>query len=189
MLSEASIPAKPAKPTQAAPREKPPRSGVPLPDMLKPALATLVDRPPSGDWRYEIKFDGYRILARKQGREVRLLTRNGNDWTERLPQQAKALAALDVGDSWLDGEVVVLGDNGLPDFQALQNAFDRNLPKDIIFYLFDAPFLHGEDLRDQPVEARRAALKAVMGSNRSPALRFSEDFSAAPQDIIESACA
>ncbi|KHO64188.1 DNA ligase D [Pseudomonas flexibilis] len=189
VLSEASIPAKPAKPTQAAPREKPPRSGVPLPDMLKPALATLVDRPPSGDWRYEIKFDGYRILARKQGREVRLLTRNGNDWTERLPQQAKALAALDVGDSWLDGEVVVLGDNGLPDFQALQNAFDRNLPKDIIFYLFDAPFLHGEDLRDQPVEARRAALKAVMGSNRSPALRFSEDFSAAPQDIIESACA
>ena len=195
VLSEASIPAQPSRPAKSAkpspaPRKKSPaRPAAPLPDTLKPALATLVDRPPAGNWHYEIKFDGYRILARKQGRDVRLYTRNGHDWTERLPQQAKALAALDCGDSWLDGEVVVLGDNGLPDFQALQNAFERNAPKEILFYLFDAPFLNGEDLREQPVEARRAALKAAMESNRSAALRFSEDFSAAPQDIIESACA
>ncbi|WP_027590320.1 DNA ligase D [Pseudomonas sp. RL] len=191
VLSEASIPAKPSKPAKSpAPRKKRPAGpAVPLPDILKPALATLVDRPPPGDWHYEIKFDGYRILARKQGRHVRLYTRNGHDWTERLPLQAKALATLDCGDAWLDGEVVVLGDNGLPDFQALQNAFERNAPKDIIFYLFDAPFLNGEDLREQPVEQRRTALRAVMENNRSATLRFSEDFSAAPQDIIESACA
>ena len=191
VLSEASIPAKPSKPAKSpAPRKKRPAGpAVPLPDILKPALATLVDRPPPGDWHYEIKFDGYRILARKQGRDVRLYTRNGHDWTERLPLQAKALATLYCGDAWLDGEVVVLGDNGLPDFQALQNAFERNAPKDIIFYLFDAPFLNGEDLREQPVEQRRAALRAVMENNRSATLRFSEDFSAAPQDIIESACA
>mgnify|MGYP002351698226 CR=1 FL=1 len=185
VLSKASKPAK-----SPAPRKKRPAGpAVPLPDILKPALATLVDRPPPGDWHYEIKFDGYRILARKQGRHVRLYTRNGHDWTERLPLQAKALATLDCGDAWLDGEVVVLGDNGLPDFQALQNAFERNAPKDIIFYLFDAPFLNGEDLREQPVEQRRTALRAVMENNRSATLRFSEDFSAAPQDIIESACA
>ena len=191
VLSEASIPAKPSKPAKSpAPRKKRPAGpAVPLPDILKPALATLVDRPPPGDWHYEIKFDGYRILARKQGRHVRLYTRNGHDWTERLPLQAKALATLYCGDAWLDGEVVVLGDNGLPDFQALQNAFERNAPKDIIFYLFDAPFLNGEDLREQPVEQRRTALRAVMENNRSATLRFSEDFSAAPQDIIESACA
>ncbi|KHL70036.1 ATP-dependent DNA ligase [Pseudomonas flexibilis] len=194
VLSEASIPAKASKPSKPAkspaPRKKRPAGpAVPLPDILKPALATLVDRPPPGDWHYEIKFDGYRILARKQGRHVRLYTRNGHDWTERLPLQAKALATLYCGDAWLDGEVVVLGDNGLPDFQALQNAFERNAPKDIIFYLFDAPFLNGEDLREQPVEQRRAALRAVMENNRSATLRFSEDFSAAPQDIIESACA
>lgn len=191
VLSEASISAKPSKPAKSpAPRKKRPAGpAVPLPDILKPALATLVDRPPPGDWHYEIKFDGYRILARKQGRHVRLYTRNGHDWTERLPLQAKALATLDCGDAWLDGEVVVLGDNGLPDFQALQNAFERNAPKDIIFYLFDAPFLNGEDLREQPVEQRRTALRAVMENNRSATLRFSEDFSAAPQDIIESACA
>src|SRR5690606_41906653 len=107
-------------------------------------LATLVDRPPAGDWRYEIKFDGYRILARKQGREVRLYTRNGHDWTERLPLQAKAIGALkEAGDAWLDGEVVVLGDEGLPGVQALQNAVDVNRPKDILYDLFDAPVLNG----------------------------------------------
>ena len=195
VLSEAAIPAKKAakpvaKLAAAAKSKAPPKkSSVPLPDLLKPALATLVDRPPGGDWRYEIKFDGYRILARKQGKDVRLYTRNGNDWTDRLPRQAKALAALGAGDSWLDGEVVVLGDNGLPDFQALQNAFDRNTPKDIIYYLFDAPFLDGQDRREQPLEERRAALKAVMDNNRSAALRFSEDFVAPPDAIIESACA
>src|SRR5690554_6423866 len=197
VLSEATIPAKEngaaakAK-TAAEPKAKPraKKNSVPLPDFLKPALATLVDRPPAGDWRYEIKFDGYRILARKQGREVRLYTRNGHDWTERLPLQAKAIAVLKgADDAWLDGEVVVLGDHDLPDFQALQNAFDANRPKDILYYLFDAPFLNGEDLREQPLEARRAALKAVMEGNRSAALRYSEDFVAPPDAIIESACA
>lgn len=192
VLSEATIPAKKsASPTQpaAARSSKARKASVPLPGLLKPMLATLVDRPPDGDWRYEIKFDGYRILTRIQDSEVHLFTRNGNDWTERLPQQAKALTALDAGDCWLDGEVVVLGENGLPDFQALQNAFDHNKPKDIIYYLFDAPFLDGQDLREQPVEQRRNALKAVISHPHSPQLRFSENFIAAPQDIIESACA
>ncbi len=65
-----------------------------VPDTLAPQLATLVDRPPSGEWLYEIKFDGYRILTHFSAGQVRLLRRNGNDWTERLPLQAKALAAL-----------------------------------------------------------------------------------------------
>jgi bifunctional non-homologous end joining protein LigD len=108
---------------------------------------------------YEIKFDGYRIMARILDGEVRMITRNGHDWTERLPLQAKAISALKLGDSWLDGEVVVLNDAGLPDFQALQNAFEIDRTKDIVYYLFDVPFLKGEDLRDRPVEERRAALK------------------------------
>ncbi|AMS17902.1 ATP-dependent DNA ligase [Pseudomonas chlororaphis] len=182
---------KSAKPQATKKAEKKPsgKKAVVLPQSLAPQLATLVDKAPSGDWRYEIKFDGYRILARIQDDEVRLLTRNGHDWTSRLPQQAKALAALKLKDSWLDGEMVVLNDQGLPDFQALQNAFDIGRSVDIIYYLFDAPFLQGEDLRETPVEERRQALKQALGRKSSKVLRFSEAFAAHHQDVLESACA
>jgi len=182
---------KSAKPqaTKKAEKKSPGKKAAVLPQSLAPQLATLVDKAPSGDWRYEIKFDGYRILARIQDDEVRLLTRNGHDWTSRLPQQAKALAALKLKDSWLDGEMVVLNDEGLPDFQALQNAFDIGRSVDIIYYLFDAPFLQGEDLRETPVEERRQALKQALGRKSSKVLRFSEAFAAHHQDVLESACA
>ncbi|UVE48512.1 DNA ligase D [Pseudomonas chlororaphis] len=182
---------KSAKPqaTKKADKKSPGKKAAVLPQSLAPQLATLVDKAPSGDWRYEIKFDGYRILARIQDDEVRLLTRNGHDWTSRLPQQAKALAALKLKDSWLDGEMVVLNDEGLPDFQALQNAFDIGRSVDIIYYLFDAPFLQGEDLRETPVEERRQALKRALGRKSSKVLRFSEAFAAHHQDVLESACA
>lgn len=160
-----------------------------LPAQLAPALATLVERPPAGDWLYEVKFDGYRLLARVQGGEVRLFTRNGHDWTDRLPRQARAVAALGLGDSWLDGEVVALDDRGLPDFQALQNAFDSGRSDDLVYYLFDAPFLDGEDLRQAPLETRRARLQERLGNPRHSPLRFSAAFAVAHRDIVESACA
>ena len=167
---------------------KPKKATSALPDQFSPQLATLVDRAPAGDWLYEIKFDGYRMLARIRDGEVRLFTRNGNDWTERLPRQVKALEALKLKDSWLDGEVVSLNADGLPDFQALQNAFDIGRSLDIVYYLFDAPFLDGQDLRNVAVEERRAALKSALSGSRSKLLRFSEAFAANQRDIFESAC-
>ncbi|MDG9926347.1 MULTISPECIES: DNA ligase D [unclassified Pseudomonas] len=160
-----------------------------FPASLAPQLATLMERPPEGDWLYEVKFDGYRILARIADGEVRLFTRNGHDWTARLPRQAEALAKLKLRDTWLDGEVVVMNDQGLPDFQLLQNAFDIGRSHDILYYLFDAPFINGEDLRETPLEQRRAQLKQLLGNPRRSPLRFSEAFSARHEDIIESACA
>lgn len=159
-----------------------------IPQKLSPQLATLMDTPPEGEWLYEIKFDGYRIMTRILDGEVRMITRNGHDWTERLPLQAKAIGELNLGDGWLDGEMVVLNDAGLPDFQALQNAFDIGRSKDIVYYLFDVPFLNGEDLREKPVEDRRAALKKLLGKQKKGLLRFSDAFSASHRDIIESAC-
>lgn len=159
-----------------------------LPEQLTPQLATLVDRAPEGDWNYEIKFDGYRMLARIRDGEVRLFTRNGHDWTDRLPRQAKALHALKLQDSWLDGEMVSLNGDGLPDFQALQNAFDTGRSLDIVYYLFDAPFLNGRDQREDTVEDRRASLKAALAGSKSKLLRFSEAFAANQRDIFESAC-
>src|SRR5262245_34992154 len=96
-----------------------------IPDRIAPQLATLVSSPPSGaGWVYEIKLDGYRILARIDGGGGRLYTRNGNDWTSKMPRLAKEVAKLAVNDAWLDGEVVIIGATGIPDFNALQNAFD-----------------------------------------------------------------
>ncbi|MBW1247934.1 DNA ligase D [Pseudomonas tolaasii] len=185
VLSDATV----GKPKAKAKSRASPRKAVAaLPEHFSPQLATLVDQAPDGDWHYEIKFDGYRMLARIQGGEVRLFTRNGHDWTERLPRQVKALQALKLKDSWLDGEVVSLNGDGLPDFQALQNAFDIGRSLDIVYYLFDAPFLDGQDQRKAPVEERRAALKSALSGSRSKLLRFSEAFVANQRDIFESAC-
>lgn len=179
-------PAKAAKATTKAKVGKPPRSV--MPDTLSPQLATLVEAPPAGDWIYEIKYDGYRIMARIEAGEVTLFSRNGHDWTARMAPQAKALAKLGLGDSWLDGEAVVLDEQGMPDFQALQNAFDEARSGDILYFLFDAPWLDGVDQREAPVEQRRAALLDRLPKRRGP-LRFSEAFEVDHQSVLGSACA
>ncbi|WP_207282268.1 DNA ligase D [Pseudomonas sp. FW300-N2F2] len=160
----------------------------PLPETLKPELATLVESAPDGEWLYEIKFDGYRVMARIENGDVRLLTRNGHDWTHKLPRQAEALAALGLESAWLDGEMVVANEQGVPDFQALQNAFEAGSSGQIAYYLFDVPYLNGMDLRNVPVQERRAALAAVLEPNESPLLRFSDAFEETPEALLNSAC-
>ncbi|WP_454834837.1 DNA ligase D [Pseudomonas lini] len=159
-----------------------------LPELLKPDLATLVESAPSGEWSYEIKFDGYRIMARIDHDEVKLFTRNGHDWTHKLPGQAEALAALGLKSAWLDGEMVVANEQGVPDFQALQNAFDSGSSASIVYYLFDLPYLNGVDLRGVPVEERRAALATVLKPNENSLLRFSDAFDESPEALLNSAC-
>lgn len=159
-----------------------------LPDQLKPELATLVEKAPQGRWSYEIKFDGYRIMARIDHGDVKLFTRNGHDWTHKLPKQAQALAALNLESAWLDGEMVLADEQGVPDFQALQNAFDAGASANILYYLFDLPYLNGVDLREVPVEERRVALSTVLKLNQDPLLRFSDSFDEAPEALLDSAC-
>jgi len=158
------------------------------PDQLAPELATLVDQVPAGDWRYEIKFDGYRILTRIRDGEVRLFTRSGQDWTAKMPRQAAELAGLGLQSAWLDGEIVVLDRQGLPDFQALQNAFEADGSDDILYYLFDVPYLDGRDLRQVAIEERRALLAGLLRHGEHETLRFSEDFGEATDAILDSAC-
>ncbi|MEK0364386.1 DNA ligase D [Pseudomonas sp. CBC3] len=188
------IDAKPVKTPAARTRKKAAHTTLsgakpaPLPDSLKPQLATLVESVPDGDWRYEIKFDGYRIMARIESGKVQLFTRNGHDWTAKMPQQAEALAALGLESAWLDGEVVVPNEEGTPDFQALQNAFEIGRSGTIIYYLFDLPFLNGMDLREVPLEERRAALSQLLEANDNELLRFSADFTEQPESVLDSAC-
>lgn len=184
------------KPVNKAPApEKPPArqntitgKPSPLPEMLKPQLATLVESAPEGEWRYEIKFDGYRIMARVENGEVRLFTRNGNDWTHKLPRQAEAIASLGLKSAWLDGEVVVANQQGVPDFQALQNAFETGRSGSIVYYLFDLLYLNGMDLRQLGPEQRRAALAEVLDNSEDDILRFSADFAQTPEALLNSAC-
>ena len=165
----------------------------PLPATFKPQLATLVDSAPRDpDWSCEIKFDGYRVLVRidrhAKKRQVQLFTRAGNDWTARFGKQIDAFDDLDIDSAWLDGEAVVLANNGVPSFQALQNAFDADRPQDIVIYLFDIPFLNGYDLRGVPLVQRRALLRALLEPIESDTLRFSDDFPFAPAELLKSAC-
>ncbi len=142
LSDRALVPRRPAK--TATPTRKRKASAGALPDMLQPQLATLADSPPDGDWRYEVKFDGYRMLARIDGDDVRLFTRNGHDWSAKLPHQVEALKALGLDSAWLDGEMVVADESGVADFQALQAAFDSEHDDDITYYLFDLPYLGGK---------------------------------------------
>ena len=159
-----------------------------LPAAISPELATLVDAPPAGDWRYEIKLDGYRLLARLDGGQVKLLTRNGHDWSKKLPELCAALAALPVTSAWLDGEILVMDEEGRPDFQRLQNAFDAEVSAPIHYTLFDLLWLDGEDYRNKPLEQRRQALAQALRGNGDDRLRYSEDFTDDPRSILDSAC-
>jgi bifunctional non-homologous end joining protein LigD len=161
-----------------------------LPHILRPQLATLVDGPPNdpAEWIYEIKFDGYRMLTRIDGRDIKLFTRNGNDWSEKLPHLIKAIARMRLKSGWLDGEIVVLNDKSIPDFQALQNAFDSARTQGIIYYLVDIPFYDGYDLREVPLIERRALLRTLFEPPPPEQIRFSDIFDAPPKDIIASAC-
>ncbi|MBC5784571.1 DNA ligase D [Ramlibacter sp. USB13] len=180
-------------PPKAAPaRDGPPEGArkAKLPDTLQPELAVLVDEPPEHpeDWVFEIKFDGYRMLARAEGGEVQLVTRNGNDWTPRLPGLVKALRSMELPDGWYDGEIIMPGKDTPADFQALQGAFDSKRTEQIVYYLFDLPFCAGHDLRDVPLTERRAVLQRICERKPHPNVRFSAVFDVAPQDMLDSAC-
>ncbi|TFW24671.1 DNA ligase D [Duganella callida] len=161
-----------------------------MPETLSPQLATLVDGPPAdaGEWLFEVKFDGYRILARIDGKDIRLITRNGNDWTHKLQPLRDHLAKLKFPPGWYDGEIVVHDDDGRPDFGLLQNAFDENAPGDIVYFIFDLPYHNGHDLRELPLEERRVILQEIMAKRESENVRFSAALNAPPRDMIAAAC-
>ncbi|CAB3845411.1 Multifunctional non-homologous end joining protein LigD [Achromobacter insuavis] len=187
----AALPDPAASPSPEAREPRLPGVAAALPDRLKPQLATLVEGVPrqaDPDWLYEMKFDGYRLLARLDHGEVRLYTRNGHDWAPKLPHLVAALRRMPLETAWLDGEIVMLADHGAPSFQALQNAFDGERTGAILFYAFDLPYVTGRDLRGEPLRVRRAVLARVMDAAGGDPLRFSDAFDAAPADLVASAC-
>ena len=160
-----------------------------LPPTLSPQLATLSKTIPSGDdWLCEIKLDGYRVMCRIDRGKVRLITRGGHDWTARMKSLAAAIEALGVGSAWLDGEILVMNDAGVPDFNALQNAFDASRTEQILCYLFDVPFFEGYDLRKVPLQDRRRLLRQLVGLKGGDRVRFSEDFPGDVASVLDNVC-
>ena len=161
-----------------------------LPDFVAPQLATLVDAvPPGDDWLHEIKFDGYRILCRISNGEICLITRNRQDWTDRLNFLTQAAAELPVNQALLDGEVVALNENGTTNFQLLQNSLSTHASDNLAYYVFDLLHLDGNDLMQLPLLKRKETLAKIFKANSpSPAIRYSEHWLGQGDRLYDEAC-
>lgn len=161
----------------------------PMPDFVEPALAALRPAPPTGaKWLHEVKFDGYRLQARLEGQQVRLLTRSGLDWTDRFGAEVTdALRALPAETFIIDGELVVEAGAGASDFSALQADLSEGRNDRFVFYAFDLLYLNGQDLRAAPLLARKQALEDLVGS-RPGRVRYSGHFGEAGAMVLRHAC-
>jgi bifunctional non-homologous end joining protein LigD len=143
----------------------------PAPKFIEPMQALLVDEPAEGDWRYEIKFDGFRALAFKRGAGVHLLSRNNKNFAEKFPEIVDAVASLETDDLILDGEIVALDKKGRSSFQLLQGIDTSERPP-LVYYVFDILRLDGESLLKLPLDERKTRLERVL-KNAPPEIRFS----------------
>jgi bifunctional non-homologous end joining protein LigD len=168
-------------------RPKRPAWGVkaPFPDFIEPALATSIDRVPSGArWVHEVKFDGYRVQVHLREGAAKVFTRRGNDWTNRFRKIATDAWHINAGSAIVDGEVVAPAADGTTDFSVLQNEL-KGRSKKIVMVTFDLLYLNGYDLRTLPLFERKALLKKIIGETD---IQFSESFEVDGGEMYKHAC-
>jgi bifunctional non-homologous end joining protein LigD len=150
---------------------------------IEPMKALRVPELPSGNWLYEMKFDGYRALAFKVGREVRLVSRNKTDFGDDYPLLLDALKSLRAKNFLIDGEIAALDQNGRSSFQLLQShGIRKNIP--LVYYAFDLLSLEGTDVCDQPLLGRRKLLAKLL-KNAPANIRFSEELRGTKEALLE----
>jgi bifunctional non-homologous end joining protein LigD len=161
-------------------------AAMPLPrGFVPPCLPTKAPQPPSGDaWVHEIKHDGFRVIARKDGERVRLYSRPGNDLTYRFTLIVEALARLRSRSCIIDGEAVCCDEDGMPSFDRIRH---RRHDASVFLYAFDLIELSGDDLRREPLKARKATLKSVL-AKAGPGLRLNEHIEADGPAVFAHAC-
>jgi len=166
-----------------------------MPAFVAPQLASEVKAPPADEgWLHELKLDGYRIQAhvveqKRDGHRVTLYSRNGLDWTHRMPEIARAVAALPVKNAVLDGEVVVLDDKGHTSFADLQAAFEEGKQAHMTYFVFDLLHLDGHNLRGLPLERRKEILKGLIDeAGDEDAIRYSDHVRAEGAAMFAEAC-
>ena len=152
---------------------------------IEPMKCKLVEKPPEGsDWIYEIKFDGFRALAIKDGENVTLLSRNNKSLNDRFPQAVTAVKKLPFKQGILDGEIVALDDEGRTSFQLLQMA---NMPghdkTPLVFYVFDVLNVESKDLKNLPLRERKEILQSILGEEHEP-IRFSASIHGDPNRLL-----
>ena len=127
---------------------------------MAPCLPTTAPQPPSGAaWLHEIKWDGFRVIARKIGERVRLYSRPGNDLTDRFPRIVDALARLRARSCIIDGEAVCCGDDGIASFERMR---DWRHGDGVFLWAFDLIQLDGADLRRDPLAVRKTTLASLV---------------------------
>jgi bifunctional non-homologous end joining protein LigD len=180
------------QPEAAAPRRRPVkmRGRSSLPGFVPPQLATRVAKPPEGrGWLHEIKFDGYRVLARIEDGKVSMLTRRGHDWSGRFGPIARALAKLNVRQALIDGEVVVMGETGVTDFGKLQATLAGETHDPMVLQAFDLLHLDGEDLTGRPLIERKALLKSLIaGLGSQSTVLYSDHIENLGDRVFAQAC-
>jgi bifunctional non-homologous end joining protein LigD len=155
------------------------------PPFIEPCLPSRTACPPSGTaWLHEIKHDGFRLLARKDGDRVRLYSRHGNDLTYRFPLIVEALAKLGSRTCMIDGEAVACDETGMSNFNRIRY---RRHDATVFLYAFDLLELNGDDLRREPLEVRKATLASVLAS-AALGLRLNEHIEADGPTIFAHAC-
>jgi len=160
-----------------------------VPRKIEPELATLAEEIPVGeDWIFENKYDGYRILLRKDGEAIQLLTRNDKDWTERYPSIEEDAVGLKADSVILDGEIIVEHE-GKSDFQALQNVLKTKDYNMLRYYVFDLLYLDGEDLRKFPLVERKERLKTLLAVSPTKQILYSTHFTGNGGKFLEQVCA
>jgi bifunctional non-homologous end joining protein LigD len=159
------------------------------PAFVPPELAQQAESPPANaGWLHELKLDGYRMQARKDGGTVRLLTRTGLDWTHRMPKIAAEIARLPADKVTLDGEVVVLGDDGNTSFANLQAAFQEGTPHQLTYFCFDLLHANGHNTRNLPLIQRKELLAEIVTSANEHTLRLSEHLESDGPTVFHNAC-
>src|SRR5215469_5445175 len=152
---------------------------------ITPCLPTKTDKLPSGgQWLHEIKHDGFRIIARKDGERVRLYSRPGNDFTRRFPLILDALARLRSRSCIIDGEAVACDDNGVASFDLIRH---HRANESIFLYAFDLIELNGDDIRRDPLEVRKATLRSML-AKAGLGLRFNEHLEGDGPTVFAHAC-
>jgi DNA ligase D-like protein (predicted ligase) len=161
----------------------------PLPGWIRPQLTQLVQEAPDGDhWLHEIKYDGFRMHARLDHGEVRLLTRNGLNWTVKYPQIARAVAALPARQAYLDGELCGVRADGITSFSMIQLASDEGNAAGLVLFLFDLLYRDGEDLTARPLIERKERLATLLPPAGSP-LHYSDHQTGLGPAFYQHACA
>ena len=186
----AARPASTRKDLAAAAAAIPGARKAPLPRTVAAQLATLVDEPPKGDeWLHEMKFDGYRILARVQDGKARLVSRNGKDWTAHFPTVARAVEGLAVRTGLLDGEVAVVLPSGTTSFQALQNALSAQEQGQLVYFVFDLLHVEQVSLTGARLDERKALLQDLLGVPQAGSpLRYSDHVAGSGDEFFAQAC-